>query len=521
MKRCILVAIAVLLLGLCSSIAGAQAKTILFVPADDRPASLEYNVDTVKAAQLEILTPPEGYLAGRGRPGNPEKLWQWVMENSKRADAMVLSADSLIYGGLVDSRTHDFEQYVLDWRLRHFKTLREMNPSGRIYVFSTIMRSPKASTGAVEPPYYDRYGPNIFKLTSLQDKAETSGLSSTEKQELTAATAAVPGDIMEDWMNRRAKNFKINTGLINMDKEGLFSYLVLGRDDTSPFSQSHREWRELSVTADGLAANKFASFPGADQLGMVMLARAYNDLTNHIPVVEVHYTAGAGPATVPVYEDQPVGKTIYGHIIAAGGIVLSKPLKPDLILMVNTPVNGVTGEAEQLENIAAPTAAIRAFVDDIAADLASGKEVAVADIAYANGADNALMREMDNRHILDRLGSYSGWNTASNTLGYAIGQGMMAKNMADAERKRLLAVRYLDDWAYQANIRRQVGVEVLYPQGGNWTYLNQVEDLLTAETEKRIRLFAVRNLWNFQPETIHVSFPWSRMFEIRVGIDPE
>lgn len=519
MKLSRLLAIIVLIVGLCGAMPDAQAKTILFVPADDRPVSLEYNVDTVKAAQLEILTPPTEYLASRGRAGDPEKLWQWVLENCKQADAMVLSADSLIYGGLVDSRTHDFEQYVLDWRLRHFKKLKEVNPSGRVYVFSTIMRTPKASAGAVEPPYYEQYGPNIFKLTALQDKADTIGLSSAEKQELAAVTAAIPHDVLEDWMKRRAKNFKINAGLIDMDKEGLLNYLILGRDDTSPYSQSHKEWRELNVKAGGLPASKYASFPGADQLGMVLLARAYNDLNNHIPVIEVRYAPGAGQDTVPVYEDQPIGKTINSHIIAAGGIVFSKPLNPDLILMVNTPVNGVTGEAESLENISSPTAATREFVGEIMANLASGKSVAVADIAYANGSDNALMKEMANQHILDRLSSYSGWNTASNTLGYAIGQGMMARDMTEVERKRLLAVRYLDDWAYQANIRRQVGLEVLYPQGGSWMYLNKTEAMMTEETEKRIRLFASQNLWNLQPEKIHVSFPWNRMFEIRVGVD--
>jgi hypothetical protein len=515
-----LVAMGVLVLGLLGVMPAAQAKTILFVPADDRPVSLEYSVDTVKAAQLDILTPPAEYLAGRRRAGDPEKLWQWVFDNCKQADALVLSADSLIYGGLVDSRTHDFEQYVLEWRLRHFKKLAEASPTGRVYVFGTIMRTPRTSAGAVEPPYYERYGTDIFTLTALEDKAETSGLSFSEKQELESVTTAVPKEVLADWMKRRDKNYKINLGLIDMDREGRISYLILGRDDTSPFSQSHKEWRELNTVAGSLPANKYASFPGADQLGMVLLAKAYNDLNNHIPVVEVRYASGIGPATIPTYEDQPIGKTINSHIIAAGGIALAKPLKPDLILMVNTPVNGVTDEADRLENISSPTAATRDFVATIKSELAAGRPVAVADIAYANGSDNALMRELENQHILDQVSSYSGWNTASNTLGYAIGQGMMAKNMTNKERKRLLAVRYLDDWAYQANIRRQMGYEVLYPQGGNWMYLDKTEPVMTENTEKQIRLFAGRHLWDMQPEKIHVSFPWDRMFEIRVGIDP-
>ena len=144
-----------------------EAKTILYVPADDRPVSLEYAVDTVKAANLDILTPPVEYLAGRNRKGDAEKLWEWVNEHIKGADAAVVSADSLIYGGLVDSRTHDFAGYVLDWRVKRFNALKEANPSVRLYVFDTIMRTPQASVGGVEPWYYEKYGSNIFLMTAI------------------------------------------------------------------------------------------------------------------------------------------------------------------------------------------------------------------------------------------------------------------------------------------------------------------------------------------------------------------
>lgn len=497
-----------------------EAKTILYVPADDRPVSLEYAVDTVKAANLDILTPPVEYLAGRNRKGDAEKLWEWVNEHIKGADAAVVSADSLIYGGLVDSRTHDFAGYVLDWRVKRFNALKEANPSVRLYVFDTIMRTPQASVGGVEPWYYEKYGSNIFLMTALQDKAEQKGLSAEEQKKLDAAIKAVPKDLIEDWMNRRAKNFKINTQLVEMAKNNQFNYLLIGRDDTAPFSQSHKEGLAISKLAAGLPASKFATFPGADQLGMVLLARAYNDLTMQIPIVQIEYALGAGGATVPSYEDQPIAKTISDHIIAAGGIVMAKPQKPDMILAVNTPVNGITPEAESLDNIAIPTLSTREFVNKVVSHLGTGKRVAVADISFANGADNALMREMKDRQLLGRLSSYSGWNTASNTLGYAIGQGMMAGAMNDNMRQRLLTVRYLDDWAYQANIRSQIYTEVIYPNNGSLVYLNELEPLVAAKANEKLALFARRNLADLPADKLKVTFPWNRMFELKIELQP-
>lgn len=80
----------------------AWAKTILFVPQDDRPVSFREAVETAQAAGFEVLTPPGDLLASRGREGNPEAIWDWVMANGRTVDAMVLSADTLVYGGLVD-----------------------------------------------------------------------------------------------------------------------------------------------------------------------------------------------------------------------------------------------------------------------------------------------------------------------------------------------------------------------------------------------------------------------------------
>jgi len=496
------------------------AKTILYVPADNRPVSLEYAVDTVQAAGFDVLVPPAGYLAGRSFSGDPENLWQWVFDNAGRADAMVLSADSLIYGGLVDSRTHDFSLNVLEWRLKRFSQLREKNANAKLYVFSTLMRTPQASSGGMEPPYYEKYGRNIFQLTALKDKAAMTGLTATEKKSLQAAEAAVPGEHLADWMDRRDKNLSINSKLIDLTRAGIFDYLIVGRDDTSPLSQSHSESRVLNKMTVDLPASKYSSFPGADQLGMVLLARAYNNLTGQTPVVEVQYATGPGAATIPSYEDQPFGRTVAGHITAAGGVVMAKSQKPDMVLMVNTPLTGITDEAEFFSNVPVITDTTRYFVTVLEQKLAAGKAVAVADIAFANGADNAFMEELSRRSLLDKLSAYSGWNTASNTLGFAIGQGMMAKAMPDQARKRLLAVRYLDDWAYQANIRTELYREVLYPHGASLVYLNEFEPELTAAAEKKMRLFAKQHLW-FEPEKIKVAFPWNRMFELHVEVAPD
>lgn len=495
----------------------AQAQTILYIPQDDRPVSFEDVVETGQAAQLTVLVPPLEMIAGRDKKGDPEKLWQWLDEHANQADAMVLSGDALIYGGLVDSRKHDFAENILQERLARFQELHKAHPFAGIYVYSTVLRTPQGSGGGVEPAYYEQYGWNIFQLTALRDKQELEGLNKKERKLLENQLAIIPPDALEDWMQRRQKNFAINSGLIDFDRQGIFRFFLLGRDDTAPYSQSHKEGRDLSKLASDLPKSKFQTFPGADQLGMVMLARAYNDLTQQIPIIKLEYAPGAGPDSLPTYEDQKVGKSIMDHIYAAGGIVLANPLNPDLIIHMNTPLTGKTLEAESYQNTTKLTPALKQFIDSLQKNVEAGKPVALADISFANGADNALMAELSKRNLLDKLQAYSGWNTAGNTMGYTVGQGMMAQAMDDQARKHLLAVRYLDDWAYQANIRRKLGENVLYPNQGNWFYLNDLKPSLIAEAEKQEKQFITEHLW-FSPDRLTVDFPWNRMFEIDIKL---
>jgi len=495
-----------------------HAQTIMYVPFDNRPVSLDYVTDTVTKGGFEILVPPEEYLANRTKSADPKVLWDWVFAHAQEADSIVVSADALVYGGLVASRTHDSSETLLLERTKNFQKLKTLHPSARIYVFSTIMRSPHASSGGVEPSYYEQYGPRIFEISALQDKKEVQGLTKKEEQYLSYVNQIVPSDIEHDWIARRKKNFKVNEELIQQVKDDIFTYLLLGRDDASPYSRSHQESRWLEKEAASLPASKYLSFPGADQLGMVLLARAANDLQFTIPSIAVKYTQAVGEKTIPSYEDTEFGKTVRNHIIATGSVFLSSDKMADMVLAVHTPADGWTREAGGDANPVTANRETIDFVKQIQSDLMKHKKVAVADIAFANGADNSLMAEMTKSNLVSQLESYSGWNTASNTLGYTIGQAIFAQNMTTKNKNSLLAVRLLDDWAYQANIRSILMKDILIPQAHSDVQLNEITPKLVTETEEQMNAFAKQNMQWFPLQKLEVSYPWNRMFEVGIKL---
>ena len=173
-------------------VSGVDAKTILLVPQDDRPVSLDYTVSTAERAGYTILTPPRAYLSGKNFRGSPDQIWRWVQQNMARADAAVISTDSLIYGGLVDSRKHNESLNTLMARENKIKALHAQYPKTPIYAFGTIMRTPYASGSGVEPYYYTKYGNDLYRLSGLQDKMDAGKLSTDEAAELLSLKLSIP-----------------------------------------------------------------------------------------------------------------------------------------------------------------------------------------------------------------------------------------------------------------------------------------------------------------------------------------
>lgn len=406
-----------------------DAETVLFVPQDDRPVSLQYTVDTAKAAGMTVLTPPQNLISGKTYKGQADQIWNWVEQNAGRADVMVLSTDTLIYGGLVDSRKHNLPLSTLEYRLKRIEALKANYKNTRIYGFGTVMRSPRASGGGTEPSYYADYGPTIFQIAALQDKLDAGTLTQAETQKLMSLQASVPVEYLQDWFSRRQKNMQINKGLIDEARKGVFEYFALGHDDTSQLSQSALEGRYLSQYSKGIPRTQYGSFPGADQLGLLLMARSRTDESVEKPTFSIIYPLGGAGKTLPGYEDQTIDKTIAEHVEAVGGTMTTAG-KPTVLLAVNTPLSTSTSESEAFGNLPMVSQATNAFVDRIQQATEQGVTVSVADIAYNNGSDNTLVGAMYKRDLLYKIGAYNGWNTASNTVGYAIAQGLLLKSMS-------------------------------------------------------------------------------------------
>lgn len=522
MLKKILILIAAMLI---VSNSASAAQKILFIPHDDRPVSCQQPAEVVAQLNYKVIMPPTELLT------KPDDLWQWLNENAPNANAAVVSSDALLYSGLIPSRSHEIPADVLAARVENFRTLRENNPELKLYLFGSLMRTPMFGTPGdrEESDYYGQYGAQIFQYTKLLDKQETSRLNATEKAYLEELQRDIPNEILRDYFDRRKKNLDSTFKLVDLTAEGIIDYFIIGRDDNAPLSQTHRENRRLLAYLKELniPKTKAQSHAGIDEYAMLLLTRAVNDLSGEIPFVNVQFNRGKGAKTVPSYSDERIGDSIRDEIIIAGALYVPKPERADFVLFVNTDPNGDTYELhnslppqflpESAQNYFSRNA--KKFVERVNDAVKKKLPVGVADIITANGSDNFLMEQLRDKNLLFKLQSYGGWNTATNTCGFALGTGILAKKMSRKSIDKLLLRRYLDDWAYQANVRSDIAAELAELPDGLAIYLNlgEHEPEIVERENQLMRDFAKENLSYKKKFT--VSNPWHRMFECRIDFD--
>ena len=492
-----------------------EKGAFIFIPLDDRPVCYSYPVKVMEAAGYKILTPPEKFLATRTTPADTEKLWKWLESRAEKVDAAVISTDALIYGGLVASRTHMLPMAALEAKVNRLKDL-QMDKDIRFYGFSTLMRTPRESYGNVEPAYYSNVGPAIYRYSQLSDKSDLHAESLLEDFEVGAFERNLAKAHLKDWLDRRNKNMEVNRQLAMLARMGRFDYFAIGKDDNAPLSHTHMEARKISFSNADVSDESFQILPGVDQLGLLLLTRAANELSGTVPKVYQMYVEGVGPKTIPQYSDLPLGTSVPEQIIAAGGKIVYQPEAADVVLAINTPADGTMYDSTSLSNQYFASPANKRYIANLGKMLERGVNISLADVAFSNGGDNGFMNEMSLRGYTDKLSAYNGWNTADNTIGFAISQGMLAPKIEKEKQLMLMRERVLDDWYYQSNARRLITDELEKAKKTEFKYtLNDMMPKVRKQAFDIMNRLAAN--YDITAGTkFDVMFPWNRLFEVDI-----
>lgn len=440
--------------------------TLALLPLDERPVNTRYPQMLGAIGGAEVLLPPEDRRGRQRAPADTDAVAAWLRETAPAVDAVVASAEFLLYGNLINSRISAASAADVLPRLR---VLEEIGAGGTpVDAFSLLTRVSNADDCVEEPLYWSQWGTRFYRYSGLLHKREREALTEEEAGALAALEAELPPDLVADWLTRRLRNHTVNLALLDLLARAQLQFLLLTSDDTSPWGLPSREkvWLEewLRLLGPEVAARTLVH-PGADEVGSALVARRICRQRSCRPAFWPDYAVRGGEEIVAPYEDRAVRITVEGQIRACGAVTAPSPETADVILGVLTPSPRRT---EFRSEFAAAERAER--TDDYAALFArlgawqrEGKPVALADVAYPNGADPlAIEMLLDPACPLNPslLAGWGAWNTAGNTLGVVIAQAacsLLAAGNAERERAQalFLAHRFLEDWGYQTIVRRE------------------------------------------------------------------
>lgn len=497
------------------------------LPLDERPVNTRYPAMLARVAGIELIEPPATLLSARRQPASVDQLGAWLRERAPELDALIVSIEMLAYGGLIASRTtHDAISAVV-MRLEVLQEVKNAYPALTILGFNVITRISNADDNTEEPLYWQEYGTRLYRCSQLLDRQ-------FQGQEVGAELAdlknRIPQEHVRDFLGRRLRNHAVNLAVLEILNEGVFDLLVLSSDDTSAYGLGSREKRWLREWADLLVGHseQLLMYPGADEVGCALLARLLNREHGRTPRFMPDYAIQGDEEITAPFEDGPLRVTLERQMRAVGGALAQHPDEADFIVAVNTPApsgKGMFDPALADDERAYRFPHLELFVDRIAVWVQQRRRVIVADVAYPNGADPVLVELLRARVDLARLAAYGGWNTAGNTIGVALAQGVAGLPTRSAEqeqsREQFLVHRFVEDWAYQHVVRAEVGMSLL-ERTGSTAVTPENEAAVRGMIEERLaqRLAELPEFgqrWRIVPGSLRL--PWQRLFEVDFDLE--
>lgn len=485
---------------------------ILFLPLDERPCNYLYpQMIASSNTSIKLKMPSLNILSQKKNPASFENIRTYLLEQAKNQEALVISLDMLLYGGLIPSRLHHLSQDILIDRLKVLKEIKQINPRIKIYAFECIMRCPQYNSSEEEPDYYEDHGYALFKKKYLEDKKERESL--TDEEELERTSLSVPKDILEDYEQRRHINCMMNRNTLKYLEEGIIDFLVIPQDDSSPFGYTAIDQKLiLKEIKDKHLEFKVMVYPGADEVGLSLMTRAYNDYYHIQPKIYPFYASALGPSIVPLYEDRPMLESLKSHILVTGAKLVMDESKANIILAINCPGKIMQESFDKKKDVSYSSyRQLMSFVQSIKDYIEEGKCVGVIDSAYANGGDLELIHYLDHYNLLEELQGYAGWNTNCNTTGTVLSEIQLGMIHAPNTVYRLI-----EDVFYQAKVRQQVIENDLPELGLSYYDFKDKEEVVEKRIgEALLKEYNTLNISHKYPiDSIEVSMPWHRMFEI-------
>lgn len=489
-------------------------RTILALPVDGRPVTREQVQLLARIAGCELLCPAVEDLGYFREAADRDRLADWVERHAAKADGFIFSLDMLVYGGLVPSRfiSDGFESLAA--RLALLQRLKQAYPEKPLYGFCATMRMSNNNENEEEKLYWADHGTDIWAWSFYADRFDCLG-NREDSLKAEKARANIPAAIQRDYLDTRARNFAVTECVLTLVQQGVIDRLILPQDDTAEFGFNIAERRRLQqwVAQNRLQENVLI-YPGADEVIYTLLVHQLQRLGQLKPVrlaLAPHHPQ-ALQNMIARYEDRPVMDSIHCQVNAAGAELVPSAEDADAVVAVHCR-GAVQGDWAMQYPLGEDLGLDTCWLAEVKQHLSGPVQtpLALLDLAYANGGDPELIAALQAAG-LQNLQAYAGWNTASNSIGSLVAQLCAALGNTgrgnDKHNRQLLAIRLLDDYLYQSQLRQQLRAR----QQREGLADGDVATLQAMYLPQARRWLETQGFADVQIARVY--FPWARSFEV-------
>ncbi|MGD9518706.1 MAG: DUF4127 family protein [Armatimonadota bacterium] len=537
---------------------------ILYVPADDRPCSVEWPRLLCRLVDWDLAEPPMELLGWFAQAGHPEDIATWALEAARDPlDGVVLSLDMLAYGGLHASRTSGIRTALAQRRLDILARLREALGDIPIYGFASIMGLTAITRSDESARYVDLLREYSIRLDASALREQEAAENPSEDED-----TGIPWAVLGEYLAIRRRNRELNQRCLAEVAAGSLSYLVLAQDSSAAEGIHRYEQAELARKAEELGlSDRVALASGGAEMGMLLITRLIHQHMEKVPLVRLVYSYPTGADLIPEDEDRPI-KQLVADVVEILGGQITIGNEGDLTTIVNcSPPEDTASDSDSVAQRARVMSELLARGEERAA----GRGLAVIDLTVRQGVDEALMQALFTRDgDLPHLLAFSAWDRASASLGTGLAHAALrlislqdkgafdlAQLVADMSPMRYLALldaligsekahvtlifsRLVEDWLYQSRVRPMVENHLVWLIRRSVVDMRQihehaeqmVRDLLTASAaDLWIERFLGRTSVNIgtephrsalvlaELEETRLRLPWRRLAEVAVGVD--
>ena len=423
------------------------AHHVILVPLDGRPPCRQFVIDAGRIGGTEVVTPPHELQDYYSQPGDTKAMRRWLLEEVAKGttNAVFLSVDQLLYGGLLTAREKQATPAEVEEFLAFLRELHEANPAVPIYAFSIL---PRLTPQDTIDGYDERR--DIMAYSRLAGR-QAAGLP-VDETKLAALKAKIPPASLERYLAHFRENATLNERLIDLTHEGTLTRLVFGQDDGEEYGIPNIEKYALLdyIKSLGLSDRQVFLTHGADEIALSLLAAWHNEQTGYAPKIFVAYNDPGARDRVMPYMAVSTGVCTEEKIRLTGGSLAASPEEADFTLLVST-------NDTDKDTLWSRGACVRLLEDN----LAKGQPTALVDLSKHFNADETVLPQLIAAAFpVNHLLAYAGWNTTSNAIGTAVAQACLYRSSLPdvrdddqaiglaAAQVRFLENRILEDYFY-------------------------------------------------------------------------